>query len=167
MGSEFAQFIEWNYNQGLDWQLLDYEMHRKFQHFIKELNKYYLKEEALWSLDYSWEGFQWIEPHNSSQSIIIFIRKSGKDKTPLLAIFNFTPTAYKKYRIGVPELGEYEEVFNTDKETFGGSDQLNREKSLATKLPWHNFPYSIDITIPPLGAIYINKINGNILKNRK
>ena len=119
MGSEFGQFIEWNYKQGLDWLLLDYDKHKRLLDFTRELNKFYKKTPALWQVDYSWEGFQWISSEDNANSVIAFRRidKSGKE---IIAVFNFTPNSFDEYRIGVPEKGTYKTIFDTSLLKYGG-----------------------------------------------
>ncbi len=158
MGAEFGQFIEWNCSQGLDWHLLDYPKHRKLWEYTKALNHFYLKNKALWELDFTWEGFEWIDPHDGEQSVISFLRR-GKDKDDfLIAVTNFTPVVREPYRVGVPELGDYKEVFNSDDQAWGGSGQLNLKKLAAENLPWHSQRYSIELKLPPLGTIFLRKI---------
>ena len=120
MGTEFGQFIEWNYEQGLDWLLLDYEKHRQLKSFVKTLNEFYKKTPALWQNDFSWEGFEWIVSDDNSNSVIAFRRKD-KDQKEIIAVCNFTPVRRENYRIGVPFAGTYEVLLNSDDECFGGS----------------------------------------------
>ncbi|MBO8137598.1 MAG: 1,4-alpha-glucan branching protein GlgB [Desulfotomaculum sp.] len=155
MGAEFGQFIEWRYDQSLDWHLLDYEMHQKLQHFFCVLNYFYRREKSLWELDNNWTGFQWIDPHDSTQSIITFMRRAKKSDDFLIVICNFTPVARHNYRIGVPYRAEYEEVFNSDLQIYGGSGVVNKGVLKASDDSWHNQPYCLEITIPPLAAVFI------------
>ncbi|HYE84430.1 MAG TPA: 1,4-alpha-glucan branching protein GlgB [Clostridia bacterium] len=154
MGGELGQFIEWRYDSGLDWLLLDYKMHREMQHYVKALNDIYLKESALWELDHVFEGFEWIDPNNYNQSIIIFMRKAKISKDTVIVICNFTPVVYENYIIGVPESGDYIEVFNSDWKEFGGSDQRNPGVICTSKQKWQNQPHSMEIKVPPLAVVY-------------
>lgn len=158
MGGEFGQFIEWNDGQSLDWHLLEYDMHSKLKDYVKELNYYYKSEKSLWELDHEEPGFQWIDPHDYSQSIVTFMRRSCVPEDFLVIVCNFTPVVREKYRIGVPCLGEYFEVFNSDLRIYGGSGQAN---GLLTScdMPWHNQPYSLEIKVPPLAVIYLKAVN--------
>lgn len=158
MGSEFAQFIEWNFNQSLDWHLLQYEMHNKINYFVKALNYFYLSEKSLWELDHREQGFEWIDPHDFNQSIVTFVRKSKDPKEFILIVCNFTPVIRTDYRIGVPLLQEYREVFNSDNEAFGGTGQLNLNLKACAR-SWHNQPFSLEITVPPLSAVYIKPVS--------
>ena len=107
MGSEFGQFIEWNYKQGLDWLLLDYDMHKKMLGFSKTLNNLYKETPALWQIDYSWDGFQWINANDGDRSIFSFVRYAKNKRKSLLFVCNFTPMERPEYRVGVPKRGNY------------------------------------------------------------
>lgn len=155
MGGEFGQFIEWRYYDGLDWLLLDYEMHRKLQYYVKSLNNFYKGCKALWENDHSPEGFDFIDGSDYANSVITFLRQGkGKDDF-IIAISNFTPIVRYDYRIGVPRLGTYMEAFNSDSEEYGGSGQINVENLYAESLRWHNKPYSLMLKLPPLATIYL------------
>lgn len=154
MGGELGQFIEWRFDSSLDWLLLDYEMHRKMQHYAKYLNGVYSKEPALWELDHVFEGFEWIDANNFNQSIIVFMRKGKDPKDTIITICNFTPGFYEDYKIGVPYKGDYTEVFNSDWQEFGGSGQKNEGIMSAKKLKWQNQQYLIEIKVPPLAVVY-------------
>ncbi len=159
MGCEFAQFIEWRHYESLEWKLIDqFDSHKKTQNYFKRLNELYLNHKALWELDYDEEGFQWIDADNSNQSILVFMRKSKDPKDTLIVLCNFTPVVYYDYDIGVPYLGEYEELLNTDSEEFGGSGQIMGEKLYAKRGSWHNQKYHLTIKVPPMAALIL-KIN--------
>ena len=113
MGSEFAQGLEWRYSYGLEWHLLEREQHFKMKEFVKDLNHLYLKEKSMYEIDDSYEGFDFIDPHNEEQSIVTLMRK-GKDKEEfIIAVLNFTPVVQYGYKICVPYLVIYEEIFNS------------------------------------------------------
>ncbi|WP_073235019.1 1,4-alpha-glucan branching protein GlgB [Desulforamulus putei] len=158
MGGEFGQFIEWNENQSLDWHLLQYDMHQKLNRYVKELNHFYRSEKSLWELDHEEKGFQWIDPHDYSQSIITFLRQSRDPDDFLIIVCNFTPVVREGYRIGVPCPGEYLEVFNSDLHIYGGSGQVN-SLVVAENRPWHNQPYSVEIKVPPLAVVFFKALN--------
>ncbi len=124
MGSEFGQFIEWNFNQGLDWMLLDYDMHQKMLAYTRDLNAFYKENSPLWADDGSWEGYQWIQPDDNLNSIIAFRRIDPKTKKELIAILNFTPVERNDFRLGVPKEGTYEPVFCSDDLKYGGCGSL-------------------------------------------
>jgi len=157
MGGEFGQFIEWKELDELDWHLFDYEMHRNMHHYLGELQHFYLEEPALWELDHSQEGFEWIDADNSEQSILVFRRMGKKKGEQVIVICNFTPTYYEDFRIGVPTLGPYEEVFNSDLSVYGGSGQENKTELRVKKIPWHNKAYSLHLKIPPLAMVILKK----------
>ena len=153
MGAEFGQFREWDTESGLDWLLLDYPMHSSLKLFVKELGAFYLATPSLWEIDYSWEGFRWICDSDSDNNIISFLRtdKSGKN---LVVVINFAPVAREDYRIGIPEDGSYDEVFNSDLLEYGGWGHKN-DNIVANDIEMHGFDYSINLAIPPLALICI------------
>jgi len=156
MGSEFGQFIEWNYKQGLDWLLLDYDKHCQLQNFTKELNGFYKKNPALWEIDYDWSGFQWISSDDNANSVIAF-RRIDKKGNDILAIFNFTPNSFNEYKIGVPENATYKVVMDTSLEKYGGTKPRISGTYKAKKIPMHSFDYSIGVKLNGLSAIYLAK----------
>ena len=153
MGQEFAQFIEWNENQQLDWLLLDYDRHAQMRQYVKELNALYLATPALWEDDFSWDGFQWIVPDDASQSVIAFIRRDKKGGE-VIAVCNFAPVLRPDYKIGVPRAGTYTEVLNSDEERFGGAGVLNG-KVRAHKAPMHGFEHFIELKVPPMSTLLL------------
>lgn len=158
MGGEFGQFIEWKPGDSLDWHLVDYEKHQKLQSYSRQLNHFYQQERTFWEIDFTWEGFQWIDCNNYEQSIICFQRKTKEDNDFTIVVCNFTPELREGYQIGVPLLGQYQEVFNSDWEQFGGSGQQNMGVLEAEKYQWHNQPYALSIRIPPLATIYLKPV---------
>ncbi|MCX7746107.1 MAG: 1,4-alpha-glucan branching protein GlgB [Clostridia bacterium] len=155
MGGEFGQFIEWDYKRSLDWHLLDYDMHKKMQLFVKDLNKLYRSEKALYEVDFHYEGFEWIDCNDSEHSIVSFFRK-GKDwHDSLIFVCNFTPAVHDHYRIGVPFDAMYREVLNSDSEIYGGSNVGNCGGLKAETIPMHNRPYSLGLRIPPLAVLVL------------
>lgn len=159
MGCEFAQTIEWREYKELEWNLIDdLEMHKKTQLFFKDLNKLYINNRAFWELDHDYRGFTWIEADNNEQSILIFTRRSRDDKDTLVFIINFTSKVYYDYRIGVPLLGSYIEIFNTDNSKYGGSGQIMSEVLVAEKVPFQKQSYSLKVKVPPMATLIL-KIN--------
>ncbi|MFJ8259742.1 1,4-alpha-glucan branching protein GlgB [Peribacillus asahii] len=150
MGGEFGQFIEWKDEEQLDWLLLDYESHTKLARFFRALQHFYQQSSCLWRLDHDQEGFEWIDPNNHKQSIISFIRKGKRKGDYALIVCNFSADVHHNFRIGVPSLGKYIEVLNSDDVSFGGTGQCNRQPIAVQKKPYHNQPYSMEITVPPL-----------------
>ena len=154
MGSEFAQFIEWNYEQELDWLLLEYDKHKKMQYFVKTLNRFYLENPEFWQIDYSWEGFSWISNDDRDQSVISF-RRIDKNGDEIICVFNFVPVARDKYRIGAPQHGIYSVLFNTDDEKFGGSGTYNESDYITALVPMHGYDQSLELKLPPLSALFL------------
>ena len=152
MGNELAQFIEWNYTQGLDWVLLDYDRHRQMQAFVKELNHFYLDTPQLWENDSDWDGFQWIDCDDRDRSIVTFRRRSRSGKE-LVVICNFCPVVRERYRVGLPKAGWYVPALNTDEVRFGGYGFMARPQK-AEKEPYQNLPYSAEFYIPPMSVTY-------------
>ncbi|HZK17850.1 MAG TPA: 1,4-alpha-glucan branching protein GlgB [Clostridia bacterium] len=157
MGGEFAQFIEWRYYEELEWFLLDYPMHRMFKHFVATANRIYMEEKSLWELDNSWKGFEWIDVDNRRQSIFIFQRKA-KSGEPVIVILNLKPDYYPAFRLGVPVLGEYKEILNSDSPSFGGSGKVNDTTLSAELKPWHGQRYSLVVKLPPLGGVLLKPV---------
>ena len=156
MGQEFGQFIEWNYEQELDWLLLDYPKHRELQNYFRDINLLYKKTRPLWEVDYSWEGFSWISSDDKDNSVIAFRRidESGKE---IIAVCNFTNVERLDYRIGVPKKGNYKVFFNSDDVAYGGEGRGNKDKIKAETINMHGFEQSISLDLPPLSTIYLKK----------
>lgn len=163
MGTEIAQFIEWREYESIEWFLTAYEAHGKQQLYTRELNEFYKKHPALYSLDSVPEGFSWIDADNNEQSILVYERKGANGELLVIAL-NFTPATYENYRIGV-EKGSYREFFNSDDIRYGGSGKVNTGKISSESKAWHNKPCSINITIPPLGAVILKR-TGKGLKGK-
>ncbi|UCZ52432.1 1,4-alpha-glucan branching protein GlgB [Bacillus shivajii] len=150
MGGELGQYAEWKDKEQLDWHLLEYPLHNKMFAYVRDVNHFYLKEPALYELDHSPNGFEWIDPHNIDQSIIAFQRKGSSPKDVCIIICNFTPNVYYDYKVGVPTPGTYREIFNSDAKNFGGSHQLNEGDYFSSPNKWHGMNQHIKIKIPPL-----------------
>ncbi len=167
MGSEFGQWNEWDATRGLDWNLLDYETHRGLLACVRDLNRLLKDEPALHEQDFSWEGFEWIDFHDVDNSIVSFIRKARSQpaegqlsaNTPeaLIAVANFTPVPRHGYRVGVPALGLYREIFNSDSAYYGGSNVGNYGGVTAEPIRCQSQPYSVALTLPPLAVVYLKR----------
>ncbi|EGT0014681.1 1,4-alpha-glucan branching protein GlgB [Clostridium perfringens] len=157
MGCEFGQFVEWREWEELQWNVIEeFDIHRKTKEYFKALNKFYLENSSLWSLDYEEEGFKWIDADNSEESVLSFIRIGKNKKEKLIFICNFTPEVYYDFKVGVPELGEYVEVFNSDSLEFGGAGNIMGDSLLkATEESFKDFDYSISVKVPPLGTLVL------------
>lgn len=156
MGGELGQYAEWKDQEALDWHLLEYPLHKGIYMYVKALNHFYREYPELYELDHEPEGFEWIDPHNTNQSIIAFRRRSTSPEDELIIVCNFTPNVCYDYKIGVPDSGIYKEVFNSDAVDFGGSGQLNAAEHFSFPEEWHQSAQHIKIKIPPL-AIAIFK----------
>ncbi len=155
MGSEIGQTAEWNSEAQVEWWLLDYEIHRKLQAFCAALNDLYRAEPALYEIDFHGSGFEWIDFHDAEHSIISFVRYAKERKDYLVFVCNFTPAPHQNYRIGMPEVGFYREIFNSDAAIFGGSNMGNGGGVNTEPTPSHGRPASVKLTLPPLGVIVL------------
>ena len=156
MGTEFAQFIEWREYEGLEWiSMEDDECYKQTQVFFKDLNHLYKDNKAFWQLDCDPNGFSWIDAENNDQSILVFMRKSRDKEDTLIFIINFKSEVYYDYKIGVPYLGSYEEVFNSDSTKYGGSGQILGETIYSVDEPFHNQNYSLKVKVPPMAALVL------------
>ena len=155
MGGEFGQFIEWKYDDSLDWHLLDYDMHHKFHDYVQELNGFYTSHPEFWQEDCDWSGFSWISCDDRDNSVIAFFRKGLHKEDMTIVVCNFTPVVRHDYRFGVPQPGTYVEVLNSDDTRFGGSGVVNEGEFTAEDIPMHGMDQSLSLTLPPLAAIYI------------
>jgi 1,4-alpha-glucan branching enzyme len=153
MGCEFAQGVEWNSHNTLDWYVLDYPLHQGIKKLVEDLNKLYHNTPALYRYEFDWQGFEWVDCHDSDQSVLSFLRKDGEQF--VLVVVNFTPIPREHYRLGVPQPGHYQELLNTDSQYYGGSNAGNAGGVHADAIAWMNQPYSISITLPPLATIVL------------
>ncbi len=155
MGSEFAQFIEWNYKQELDWLLLDYEKHRQMKNYVKALNKFYLTHKPMYENDCDWNGFRWIVVDDNIQNVFAFARfdKAGKF---VLCVANFSPVTRTDYKIGVPKAGKYKVSLNSDSAEFGGNELMDKVVS-SEKLGMHGYDNSISLTIAGNSVLFLER----------
>jgi len=154
MGTEFGQGTEWNSATTLDWYVLQYDFHRGMQMLVGDLNRLYHSSPELHHYEFEWQGFSWIDCHDADQSIVSYLRKKEDDF--LVVVINFTPVPRQGYRIGVPRPGRYTEALNSDSHFYAGSGVGNGDVELiAEERPWMEHPYSIVITVPPLGGLVL------------
>lgn len=153
MGNEIGSWEEWNHEKGLDFHLLNFDMHSKLQKYVKDLNEIYRKEKALHELDFSSDGFEWIDFSDADASVVSFLRKS-KNGEMILVICNFTPVPRNSYRVGVPKNGFWKEILNSDAIEYGGSGQGNLGGKKSESIKSHNRDFSLSLTFPPLGVVY-------------
>ena len=155
MGTELAQWHEWDFRKALDWYLLDEEDDcRRTHECIRALNRFYKSHKALWENDRDWDGFQWLVADDNSNNVLVF-RRTARDGKSLVLAVNFSPVALEGYRFGVPPKARYEEVFNTDDVQWGGSGVINPEPIETELIPSHQQAQSIALRIPPLGAVIL------------
>lgn len=159
MGSDFGQFIEWKYDDSLDWHLLDYPMHKAMHDYVRQLNQFYGTHPEFWQEDCDWSGFSWISCDDCDNSVIAFFRSGRTQENMTVVVCNFTPVVRHGYRFGVPRPGTYVEVFNSDAEAFGGSNVLNEGEFAAQTVPMHGMDQSLELTLPPLATIYLQLKN--------
>lgn len=158
MGNEIAQFIEWRYYEGIQWFLTDeYETHRRFQHFVRELNHFFRDNKGLWQHNYDESGFEWIDADNNEQSLISYVRHGDRPVDDRVVIINFDPATHEEFRVGVPREGNYVEVFNTDAEEFGGSGVINEGTLVSTPTPFDRCEDSIVLRVPPLAGVVLKR----------
>ncbi len=157
MGCEFAQWDEWHHDASIDWHLLQYAPHQGIHQWVKDLNKFYRSEPALYERDFTPDGFEWIDLNDYQQGVISFIRKSADGKSQIAAVCNFTPMTWHNYNIGVPSAGVWRELLNSDAAIYGGSSQGNLGGKEAVSKSFHGRPYSLSLTIPPLGILFLKK----------
>jgi 1,4-alpha-glucan branching enzyme len=158
MGGEFGHFIEWKYDDQLDWFLLEYEMHRKMKDYVKALNHFYRNNPCLWEDDDGWSGFQWISPDDCNQSIVSFVRRGRSPGDYMIFVINFTPVYRPQYRMGVPKAEGFMEVFNSDDQSFGGSGAVNDQIITPEDVPCHNLEQSIILSLPPLSIVFYKPV---------
>ncbi len=155
MGGEFGQWREWDHDGSLDWDALEQDFHANIQRLSRDLNALYRNEPALYELDFEADGFEWIDANDSDASVLTYLRKGRSTDVPLLVACNFTPVPRLNYRVGVPEGGLWRELLNTDAAAYGGSGQGNMGGLSATPVPSHGRPYSLNLTLPPLGCVVL------------
>jgi 1,4-alpha-glucan branching enzyme len=154
MGSEFGQWQEWDHDHALEWHLLKYENHQKIRDYVRELNRVYHQEPAMHEIDFSHDGFEWIDFRDADSSVVSFIRRDKKGDI-LVFVFNFTPVPKAYYRVGVPVNGFYREILNSDSRNFGGSDMGLKGGIHSDEVEWHGRPCSVNLTIPPLAMLIL------------
>ncbi len=152
MGCEIGQFKEWDYKSSVEWFLLDYEKHAKFQKFVSDLNHLYLENSALWEIDYSWDGFTWIDADNTNESVLSYIRKN-KNGEKLYVIVNFTPVERRNFTIGVEDEGEYIEILNSNNTDFGGYGVVNSDIKKSQKGLWKHFENTLTFDLASNGSV--------------
>jgi 1,4-alpha-glucan branching enzyme len=176
MGGEFGQWREWNHDAQLDWHLLGSRLHGGVQSWVRDLNQFYRAERAAHELDFDPAGFQWLDADDAWNSVLSYVRRSrGRDGTAepaspggddaeveeLLVVCNFTPLVRYNYRLGVPHVGRWVELLNSDSDAYGGSGVGNLGGVDSTPVPFHGHPHSVNLTLPPLGMLVLKHQHGD------
>jgi 1,4-alpha-glucan branching enzyme len=158
MGGELAQWHEWRQNEALDWPLLEHGYHHGVHSLVRDLNRLYREFPALHAHDFEQHGFEWIDCHDSENSVLSLIRSGGGQS--VVCLLNFTPVPREAYRVGLPIAGRYREILNTDAELYGGGNQGNGGMVVTLDEPWHDRPCSALVNVPPLGAVFLKHEDG-------
>jgi 1,4-alpha-glucan branching enzyme len=157
MGNDFGQRDEWNHDKSLDWHLTQYAPHKGIQKWVSDLNGLYKRESALHQVDFYYTGFEWIDFQDKASSVISFLRKSNDGLQKIVVACNFTPIPRGNYRVGVPEEGKYKEILNSDSTYYAGGNIGNTGELIAEPVPAHNRLFSLNLTLPPLAAIFLKR----------
>ncbi len=158
MGGEFAQFVEWRYQSGLDWMLLDYESHSKFSAYVKDLNRFYKGHKAFYEAERDWVGFKWINCDAAQDSVLSYIRRDKAGRNDIFVIINFTPVDRNGYRFGVPYKGKYKVLMNSSAEKYSVYGKEINMEYVSEDIPWDGMKASICVDLKGLTALYIKKI---------
>jgi 1,4-alpha-glucan branching enzyme len=157
MGGELGQWLEWNESRALDWNLLDYPLHKGIQQWVRDLNRLYQREPALWERDFTYEGFEWIDFHDADNTVVSFLRRGDNPEDEVVFVCNFTPVPRVNYRVGVPQPGWYRELLNSDAECYGGSNVGNAGGVDAEPIEAQHRAHSLCLTLPPLGVLVLKR----------
>jgi 1,4-alpha-glucan branching enzyme len=155
MGCEFGQVREWAHDTSLEWHVLQYPVHWGVQNWVEQLNRVYREQAALHQLDSDSAGFEWIDCNDTAASVISLLRKGRAPADEVVIICNFTPVPREGYRVGVPSGGYWRELLNSDAREYGGSGMGNLGGVHAEPHSVHGRPYSINLTLPPLSALFL------------
>jgi 1,4-alpha-glucan branching enzyme len=157
MGGEIGQWNEWSHQWQVEWVLLYFDSHLQIQQYVQALNRLYLSQPALYEVDFSWQGFEWIDFHDVDNSIVSFLRRAKNLDDFVVVVANFTPVPRYGYRLGVPEAGFYRELLNSDSSLFGGGNIGNKGGVPSEPMPWQGRPHSIMVTVPPLAVVFLKR----------
>jgi 1,4-alpha-glucan branching enzyme len=157
MGGEFAQWDEWSHDESLQWHLTAFDRHAGVQRLVGDLNRIYRENPALHRLDFDHTGFSWLEANDSDHGTLAFMRHGGNPGDEVVVICNFTPIPRENYRTGVPANGTWQEILNTDSRFYDGSGIGNLGRLEAAPVPYQGQPYSINLTLPPLAAVFLKQ----------
>jgi 1,4-alpha-glucan branching enzyme len=155
MGGELAQEAEWQSERSIDWHLLEQPEHSGVQALVRDLNGHYRSEPALWERDFEPAGFRWLEPNDASSNVVAFLRLAAGQARPIVCVCNFSPVPRPGYRLGLPRAGRWIELLNTDSDFYCGSGVGNLGGVVAEPREWHEQPFSAEVTLPPLGVVWL------------
>jgi 1,4-alpha-glucan branching enzyme len=155
MGGEFAQELEWNHDASLDWRLLEQEGHAGVQRLVRDLNVVYRSQPALYEVDFEPAGFHWLDANDVARNILAFLRIAADGKRTVACVCNLSPIPREHYRLGLPHGGRWREALNTDSHHYGGTDVGNWGGVEAEPCPWQGQPWSAELTLPPLGVLWL------------
>jgi 1,4-alpha-glucan branching enzyme len=164
MGQEFGQEREWSHERSLDWHLLEDHGHGGLQNLVRDLNRVYREQPALWQRDDDHEGFGWLEANDADANVVAFVRWGNGDAKPVVCVCNLSPVPREGYRLGLPRSGRWDEVLNTDAEIYGGANVGNMGAVEAEAQPWHNQPFSATVNVPPIGVIWLIPASFSVLE---
>lgn len=164
MGGEMGQFLEWRYDDQLEWNLLDTDRHRKLKEYVRTLNRFYAENSALWEIDQSWDGFRWINDSDSENSVLSYIRKGKRQGDFVIVAANFTPVDRPVYKIGVPEGGEYEVIIHSNSTEYGGSRLIGKMKFTAKKVPYSDMEYTLTVFVDANSIMLLKKSDKKAVK---
>jgi 1,4-alpha-glucan branching enzyme len=160
MGGEVGQWREWNHDWQVDWDVLGDPRHAGLQRWVQDLNRVYAQQPALWEADNDPSGFAWIDCHDAENSVLAHVRRAADPADFVVALVNFTPVPRRGYRIGVPAPGAYEELLNSDASVYSGSGLGNEGRVTTEDVPSHGHPWSLSLTVPPLGFLLLKPGRG-------
>ena len=155
MGGEIGQYAEWNYKSSIDWHLTEFEPHQGIQQLIRDLNKLYKSEKALYEMDFSAQGFEWVDLNDHRNCVVSFLRKAADESDYVLVVCNLTPVPHENYRLGIPQGGKYTVIFDTDRKEYWGSGYTDRQEYTAEEIPRNGRSYSMALTLPPLSVVVL------------
>ena len=160
MGDEFGQRSEWNHSTSLEWHVLEYGHHAGAQRCVKDLNRLYRNEPALYEQDGDWRGFEWIDCNDAAANVITFLRRGSNPADVVLVACNFSPVVRENYKVGAPEGGTWREIFNSDASIYGGGDVGNSGAVTAGDYQTHGRPATLELTLPPLAVVILKPTRG-------
>jgi 1,4-alpha-glucan branching enzyme len=155
MGQELAQWQEWSEERSLDWHLLENGDHQGVQSLVRDLNRLYRAEPALWEVDFDPRGFRWLEANDAANNVLAFARLGEEGTRPLVCVLNLSPVPQHGYRVGMPRCCRWVELLNTDSSFYGGGGVGNMGAVDAEEVAWHDQPFSAELSLPPLGAVWL------------